>query len=68
MLDVRLPIGLLLGAIGLVLVATGAALGEGVTRGGVNLDLACGAALIAAAAGFLALAWRARSRQPGGGS
>ena len=61
-LDVRIPLGLMLAVIGVLLAGYGA-LGDRSVYArslGINVNLGWGAVLIAAAAILLALAWRKR--------
>ncbi len=63
-LDLRIPIGLLFGIFGVLLVAYGLATGPEVYRQslGVNINAWWGVVMLVFAGFMLALAWRARAR------
>jgi hypothetical protein len=64
-LDIRIPIGLMFGIIGLILVAFGLASDPEIYRRslGINVNLIWGGVLVAFGAVMLALAQRARRRK-----
>lgn len=59
-MDLRLPIGLLFGSIGVILTVTGLVTDAPVL--GININLVWGVVLMGFGAAALALAWRSSSR------
>ncbi|MEN6459008.1 MAG: hypothetical protein ABFC63_08760 [Thermoguttaceae bacterium] len=65
-LDIRIPIGLMFGAVGAILTVFGAISDRAIYARSLNcnVNLIWGGALILFSAFMLGLAWRARRRQP----